>query len=141
VIDTNYLNRPRRGTVKKLSAFTAIAFGVIALTSCTVEVSPSEDNSRPTPTTEYVAPSQSIEDIYLEVIYEEYPHLYSQMGDRALIEFGYTACDAIDEGMTMMELATMVSASGVDAVQVGFMIGAAVYAFCPENEWFLSSGV
>jgi hypothetical protein len=142
VIDTKYNNYPKRGTVKKMATSIIIGLSVIALSACTVEVKEnSGGGQRPTDTTAYTPPSQSVEDIYLEVVYDEYPFLYSQMGDSAMLQFGRTMCDSIDEGMTMGELAMMAVAENADAEMVGFILGAAVYAFCPENEWFLNTGV
>jgi len=142
VIDTKHNNYPRRGTVKKMATSLLIGLGVLALSACTVEVKEDSGSSqRPTATTAYIPPSQSIDDLYLEVIYDEYPFLYSQMGDSALLQFGRLACDSIDEGMTLAELAMMAVEAYADPEMVGFIVGAAVYAYCPENEWFLRSGV
>lgn len=128
--------------MKKMATSIIIGLGVLALSACTVEVKEnSGGDQRPTDTTAYIPPSQSIEDLYLEVIYDEYPFLYSQMGDSALLQFGRLACDSIDEGMTMAELAMMAVEAYADPEMVGFIVGAAVYAFCPENEWFLTSGI
>lgn len=142
MIDTKHNNYPRRGTVKKMATSLTIGLSILALSACTVEVKENSGNDqRPTDTTEYIPPSQSVEDVYLDVIYDEYPFLYSQMGDSNLIQFGRIACDSIDEGMTIEELAMMAVDAYADPEMVGFIVGAAVYSFCPENEWFLSSGI
>lgn len=142
MIDTKYKEIPRRDTVKKMATSLLIGLGVLALSACTVEVKEdSGSDQRPTNTTAYVPPAQSIDDLYLEVIYDEYPYLYTQMGDSALLQFGRLACDSIDEGMTLAELAMMAVEAYADPEMVGFIVGAAVYAYCPENEWFLTSGI
>ena len=88
--------------MKKMATSLTIGLSILALSACTVEVKENSGNDqRPTDTTEYIPPSQSVEDVYLDVIYDEYPFLYSQMGDSNLIQFGRIACDSIDEGMTI----------------------------------------
>ena len=119
-----------------------IGLSILALSACTVEV---KDNSggteRPVETAPYTPPTQSMDELYLQTVYDEYPYLYTQMGDTQLLQFGSLVCDAIDEGMTIAELAMMAVDSYADPEMVGFIVGAAVVAFCPENEWFLSSGI
>jgi hypothetical protein len=130
----------------KKSALLAAAILITLVSGCTVEVK--ENNPEPkqssttteyvTPTTQYIPPTTqalSMKDAYLQVIYDEYPSLMGN--DGLLIEFGYTVCDAIDEGMTLQDLTFIAIDANMDTYTIGYITGAAIMAFCSWNSWFI----
>jgi hypothetical protein len=109
---------------------------IIGLVGCTVEDTGSSDSfnndNSYTPAPE---PTKSTDDIYLELLYAEYPGLRS-MGRTQLVQFGYNICTEIDNGMTLPQLALMGMEYGVDNEMLGFITGASIGAYCPWNESF-----
>ena len=85
------------------------------------------------------APMQTTtdEDLYLSVITSEYPQL-NTLGDSYLLNLGYTMCNAIDEGMTLVDFGLMVIGMGIDEYMMGYIGGAAIQAFCPWNSDFFN---
>lgn len=116
-----------------------IALTTIAVTACgskTVYISETTEKT-PTPTTQYVPTTQAatMEDLYLTVLYNEYPQL-SQLGDAYLLEVGQMLCDQIDAGLTMVDLTIVAIEMEIDSYMLGYIAGAAIEAFCPWNDWF-----
>lgn len=119
---------------KLLVSILAVGF----LASCTTEKTvyvptetPVEDSS------DYVEPSKSIDDLYIENNYNAYPEL-QQMGRQWLIDLGKEICNSIDTGTTAREIIAMVIETGVDPEMFGFVMGSAIAAYCPQNEWFIN---
>lgn len=127
---------------KKLSFIGAIiAFfaAILFLTSCTTEtvyVPQTTDAPYEAPVSTD-PPSMSNADIFVSMINSEYPYVQSQLGGRSeLIKFGKLVCQAIDQGSTLADFAAMAVTNDVDPEMLGFIIGASIPAFCPENSWF-----
>lgn len=123
----------------------AVAFSV---SSCTLEVKEDGNSNKPTTTADYVPPttqytttteSYSMEDLYLDTVYSEYPYLQSAWGDSLLLEFGYLVCDSIDNGMTLQDLTLIALDAGAEPFMIGYLTGAAIPAFCAWNMWFIDS--
>ena len=128
--------------MKKSISAVSIGVLIVLATGCTAQ---STTKAEPTPAPAYQAPtatqpsSSYREDMYVKVIRDEYPQLVSSMGEAWIIEFGRSMCEFIDNGMTMADLADAVASFDVDGNQVGYMLGAGISAFCPENQWFLEN--
>lgn len=78
------------------------------------------------------------DDIYLTVIYNEYPATRS-LGDAYLIEVGNTLCDEIDAGLTLFDLSMIAVDMNIDPTMLGYITGAAISAYCPWNDWFFAN--
>ena len=126
--------------MKKAITGLAITTAMFGLASCTVEVKESSNTPKTTSAPrETSAPVQSTDDIYITFLESEYPGVTYMFGGRAeLITLGKTMCQAIDEGMTIESLALMVMEYGHDPLMIGTILGAAVYSYCPENEWYVN---
>jgi hypothetical protein len=117
---------------------------LFSLVGCATESSSSDNNSYSPPRETYapapVSPPEtsrrSIDDVYLETIYNSYPSVKS-FGDYELIELGKNLCNAIDGGLTLAGLATLAIQYDVDPEMLGFITGVAIVAYCPSNEWFI----
>lgn len=119
-------------------ALLTIAILATAITACssgtkTVYV-PQTTSPLSSPTTTQAPPN--IEDVYLITIRGEYPGL-SAYTDAYLLELGYTICDSIDGGMTLLQMVQVIQQAGVDPEMVGYIAGAAISAFCTWNMWFI----
>lgn len=90
-------------------------------------------------TTTTVASPVSSEDIYFDVIASNYPDVANRFGKQWIVDFGRMMCQSIDEGLTLEGLALMAIEANVEPAMVGYMTGAAIEAFCPYNNWFMSS--
>lgn len=116
------------------------AMAAILLSSCgtkTVIVEkPVEATQPPVATT---PPYDSDEELYLSTVRSEYPMVIESMGEQWVIEFGKIACTAIDDGLTLAGIATLAIQNNVDPEMLGYLIGAAIPAFCPENMWFIKN--
>ena len=126
--------------VKKTIALIALTtIGITACGSKTVYIS--DTTAKPTDTTIRTTTTQyeaSIEDIYLSVIYNEFPQT-RQLGESYMIELGQIICDEIDGGMTAVDLTIIAMQMELDTYAIGYIAGAAIEAFCPWNDWFYES--
>lgn len=129
----------------KIKTIISTILAVSFLGACTVE------KTYVTPTTE--APSynepddNSIENMtsaekdefFISYLYTqpEVSWMITQNGEAWMLDLGHLICDAIDEGMTLNELASMTLVAGADPTAVGIVAGSAITLFCPENSWFL----
>lgn len=86
-------------------------------------------------TTAPTIPAMSDEQIFLSVIYDEYPQ-YQYLGDAYFLKLGQLLCDSIDEGLTPVDLALMAMDMNIDAVLLGYVVGASTSTFCPWNNDF-----
>lgn len=112
---------------------TALMIGTL-LTGCAIEESGTTAiTTSPTPDTAWTA---SGDDIYLATVKMEYPAINATLSDQWLLEFADTTCAAMDEGMTIEELAIMVIQEEVDPTLIGYLMGAAVYSFCDRHSGF-----
>ena len=111
------------------------AIAIATLTGCTVESSDTRDSDVYQPAPRQTVPSKTIDDIYLGLIYGEYPFV-AQMGDRRVIQLAEDICKEIDNGMTVPQLAMMAMEYGVDAEMLGFITGAGISSYCPWNSSF-----
>lgn len=88
----------------------------------------------PTPTeTETYSPpvSMSKDDIMYAAVE---PKLNGYYKKKDVIELGHLSCKALDQGMTLTDLTLMTMETGMDAADVGIIVGASVAAFCPEHK-------
>lgn len=129
--------------MKKLLLASLVILPLSACTSKTVYVTATTEKQKETITTD--APHQEelsqsdINDVYIATIDSEYPWVKDALGGRSeLIQFGKLVCQAIDEGSTLADFALMAIDNDIDPEMLGFMMGAAVIAYCPENEWFIN---
>jgi hypothetical protein len=75
----------------------------------------------------------TMDQLYLSTVREGAPS-FADIDDATLIEFGQAVCSGFDGGATFTELATMGLDSGLDNIDLGFTMGVAVAAYCPEYE-------
>jgi hypothetical protein len=75
---------------------------------------------------------------YFAAVMEGFPNAVNIHGRKWIVEFGQIACDAIDEGMSLSDLARMVPQGG-DVELIGYMVRQAVLNICPHNQWFLDA--
>ena len=60
--------------------------------------------------------------------------------DGVAIAAGFEVCDHLDMGLTALETATEVyNQSGLNPYDSGFLVGAAISAFCPEYNYMIPS--
>jgi hypothetical protein len=111
----------------------AMLGAAVLLAGCTV-AGPDSDASS---TVESDAlPDSVIEDLYLDTIRSEDPSLYAVASDD-LVDIGEAFCQMIDEAggdtdRALLQAVVAISESGMETSTAGFIIGAAVPAFCPE---------
>jgi hypothetical protein len=125
-------------TLKALQLGAAVAIATSLFSACTVEV---KENTETTATTGAppVTAAPSDADLFVEYLESEYPGVSSMFGGSTqLVVLGRTMCDAIDEGMTIDELALIIMESGSDMQMVATILATAIYYFCPENEWYVN---
>jgi hypothetical protein len=106
----------------------ASALLAVGLTAC----DPAEDavdTGGPAPS-DTLAPD-TMDQLYLSTVREGAPS-FADINDATLIEFGQAVCSGFDGGATFTELATMGLDSGLDNIDLGFTMGVAVAAYCPE---------
>ena len=78
---------------------------------------------------------------YMQGITEDFPSEVSRLGKANIIELGHLMCQAIDEGVTIVDLVNMADKYNVDAGFIGAIVREAVHNFCPENQWFIDSAL
>lgn len=125
--------------MKKIAIISSTAI-VVLLSACTVEApqsQPAQTNAPAPVQTNPPAPAISMEDAYIEALNQEYPEVVAIYGRRWAINFGFTICEAIDNDMTLADLAMYAVEYDVEPAMLGYITGLAVGAFCPGNEWFL----
>lgn len=72
------------------------------------------------------------EQVYLDVLREEYPDLYG-MSDAELIQGGKQTCEYLEElDLDFDRFIDNAVVGGVDAEFAGAMLGVAIPAFCPQ---------
>lgn len=76
--------------------------------------------------------SEKNERVYLEIIREE---LASAQGvpDATILELGHNICNALDDGATLNDIGEVGMSAGMSAYDIGFIVGAATAAFCPQH--------
>lgn len=75
---------------------------------------------------------------YFSAVVEAYPNAVNIHGRKWIVDFGQIACDAIDEGMSLVDLAEMVPQGG-DVELIGYMVRQAILNICPHNQWFIDA--
>lgn len=133
--------------MKKLSKrdkVVAGAMGVIALVALSnfnqdsdATVTETTVKRTTTTTSPAVTPTQSKEDLFLEMVHENVP--FTGMSDGELLNLAYEICSFLDDGNTtadVLELAAQVAVennlSDSEIEDLGSVLGYAVGAFCPE---------
>jgi PBP1b-binding outer membrane lipoprotein LpoB len=115
---------------KKLLVLTALTVMVVG---CTAQ--PSVD--KVTAPVETIPAKTSVE-AYFDAVITSFPNSINIHGRKWVVDFGSIACDAIDEGMSLTDLAKMMP-SNADLPFVGYMIRQAITHICPHNQWFLDA--
>lgn len=139
----NNSNKTRNIILAVIAGF--VALGVIgSLTDNSDTNKPSDTNDKPVVTTAYNPPPQPTdEELYIEQLSSDYGTAYyvNTMGEPFMINFGYTICQAINEGTTQEDFVIMAMSEGfTDFESLGYIAGTAVAFFCPENEWWVYNG-
>lgn len=124
--------------MKKVIAICAAGLFLASCGTKTIVVEKSPD-STPAPAITQPPVKESPVQSYMDNIASEYPYEVARMGEKIIVEFGYTVCDAIDEGLTVEGLTVMAIQNDVDVEFIGFLTGAAVRDLCPDNQWFVDS--
>ena len=110
------------------------------LTGCGTATSPS---SEPTDTyTDYAASdtTTSPEDEFLYDVHSVHNSRVDSKDDAWLIESGYTVCETLAAGYTVLDIAAMMSEAGLDSAGnegVAALVAAAVVNLCPEYQYQL----
>lgn len=115
---------------------------IVAATCVTMGMSAcSPPEPDPSPVSEYAeeSPTESTDDaqtesekVFVEVLREEMGSNLSP-NDQDLINLGEAVCESFDEGVGLYESAEAVQEGGFSEYDSGFIVGAAVYSFCPEH--------
>lgn len=82
----------------------------------------------PTPTEQ---PGDVAETAYVEVLHGR--AWFARVPASTLLEFGHTTCDALDAGVSPIELVAMAPDSGMPVNQAAFAVGSAIGALCPDH--------
>lgn len=99
--------------------------------------------AEPTPSPQ-AEPSPLVEDdvdmdaVLVALMRSEYPLYFSGISDQEIVDLAEAVCLALDSGSTAADLAVAAFNSGVPAEIAGFLMGAAVAAYCPAHEGVLS---
>ena len=135
--------------MKKIIVSSIIAGITIALVSCSPSESPSPTvtvtESVPAPlqddpSTPDVVPSN--EELYLLGIKSMNNPILNVATDAQLLEMGYSVCEALNSGFTVDDIIAYMAVqmagegmtSDVEVEAVGYIIGAADSALCPESD-------
>lgn len=129
-------------TPRNLRALVAVGGALVAVlvASCTTEDEPSTSASNDTASTmapvtsnepEPVASDDVGEVIFITALDADRILLDVPEGER--IEIGYQVCEDFDSGVTYFDLVARNPMFSERPYDVGFLVGAAVTAFCPEH--------
>ena len=131
----------KENALKKLLLASCLILGLSACgTKETVIIEKEVEKTQPSYTDDYSQQYESYssnEDLFLATFKSEYPSEYYAIGEDLLIETGLLMCERIDQGITLTELASSAVANDLDPEMIGFLVGAAVSAFCPDNMWWI----
>ena len=111
----------------------ALATLVVLVTGCTAQSSVSKVT-----TPAETIPAKTGVEAYFDAVATSFPDSINVHGRKWVVDFGNIACDAIDEGMSLTDLARMMP-SNADLPFVGYMIRQAITHICPRNQWFLDA--
>jgi hypothetical protein len=75
--------------------------------------------------------SATMDELYLSTV-REGADSFAGIDDATLIEFGQAVCTGFDSGATFAELAAMGLDTTLDNIDLGYTMGVAVGAYCPE---------
>jgi hypothetical protein len=117
-----------------------VAFGVIGSFASDEETNTNKPADTVVDTTRAPAPAPSDEDLFIDQLLSENGSAYwvNTMGEPFMINFGYTICQAINEGTTQEEFVQIAMGEGfTDFESLGYIAGSAIRFFCPENEWWI----
>lgn len=106
----------------------------------TAEAEPTPEHTpEPAPETDTQEPEISEDDaeqIFLMVVKGEYPQFEGGEANQVLLDFANATCDIFDNGGTVEDVVGLiesVSSSPDEAGMFGYVVGAGMKAFCPEN--------
>lgn len=120
--------------IRTLTGTAAIALA-LTIGACTSDFDSSTSDDTSTGS-EQVTPEQSTDDMYLQVLDDDgVPNVDANRHN--LIELGKSACDDLDDGQTIEDLANQVVGNLPDGwtyENVGTVIGAGIAAYCPEHQ-------
>jgi len=117
----------------KTKLLTAAAV-LLIIAGCTSNKTAETTTTTSTTTTVAVSGTEK----FFQAVIDEYPQLINNNGRAWVIQFGETACGAIDEGMSLTDLLNMIGAE-TDGAMVGYIIRHAILNMCPHNQWFLDA--
>jgi len=122
-----------RNRTRSIGAAAVAVVAVFALSACTSGTTPTEAPSATqqapqdrTAPSGFTADEQAFVDAY-ELAFYPLPAADEAM----LVDLGYEVCTNLDAGFTIEDEITTGVDAGVDPFEVGFIIGAAIEAFCP----------
>lgn len=75
--------------------------------------------------------------LYGSLLRSEFPVAFRGVSDRMLADLATNMCGAFDAGTTFEDAVMVATGAGYTFEQAGYLIGAGVEAFCPENEGVL----
>lgn len=117
-----------------MKRFIAVIFVALLISGCgTTKV----NTTQPVVTQSQGSDSSINEQAFVLAITNEYPELAGH--DAQLIELGHGACELIDSGATLDDFTGIANDAGFDVGTYGFIVGAAISAFCPENQSFIDN--
>jgi hypothetical protein len=75
-----------------------------------------------------------IDEMNLEIIKEMYPKEYELYGRQSILDLGNMACNSVDYGTTVDDIAKLALEYGIDSGFLGAVYGRWIPSHCPENE-------
>lgn len=134
---------------KKL--ITLLAVGMLALAGCgnseaapQVTVTETVDSWSDTDTGTNSGGELSSEDAFLFELSLSGNYLIESMSDYDLLDLGWSTCETLDSGVSLLELVDAFVMSGnfvtdAETEYVGLVIGASIRNLCPQHEWQIAS--
>lgn len=100
----------------------------------TAQAQPTTEAPTPTPTPTLDSDVTSLtEQAYLEAIHTDLADSVVGVPDSLLLELGHNVCAAMDSGVPVLTVLQSGVDAGVAPYDAGYIVGAAVAAFCPQN--------
>ena len=121
--------------MNKLIKWSVPAVLVLSLTACAGNSNQATSSNDATvqEQPQYQAPAPSKEDVFFAYVSSEFPDV-----DRATaVELGYTICQALSNGRSLLEIGQTGVNSGFTPEQAGKLVGASIGALCPEYKYLV----
>jgi hypothetical protein len=107
---------------------------VLVLTSCGNMTQSVETTVVPVTTFPPEVNWEVIDEMNLEIIKEMYPKEYELYGRQSILDLGNMACNSVDYGTTVDDIAKLALEYGIDSGFLGAVYGVWIPSNCPENE-------